>query len=808
MNPLKVALICGKFSTGLHGSIDAERLFEARALTGSESSFFNLARGLSELGHTVHVFCDVVKPLEHCERLAGAAVRHIDNDPGDKYDAYVSLNEPDQFRRLPNDVRGLRIVQQQLNDFPYCMEGFDNYVDIYAFLAPAHRDYVLSVTPQIAKKKAWWIPNSINPEISAKFAGLPKVKNSMAWCSSPDRGLHRLLEMWPYIRKEIPDATLKIFYRFQPWYDSFANDHSPLGARARYIGECLDRLGRNGENGVTLVGAVPNVKLAEELARTEILPYTCDCVRFTEGFSVSIMDACAAGAVPVITDTDAIGDIYRGVAVVLPENPGDHIEAWVKELAKISRDDEYRRVLVNRGRKFAERFERMRVAKLWEIMMASNQGHKENPVFTEMPQSVSDYAAPVGQPVSGDQSKFDPIVRTEAPQEPERIPAPENTAPPSTPPAASQARSAPVAHASQKSARISRGPRVSIVMPAYRPGGMDITFEGLSKQTEKDFELIVVDSRYERRQRKMQELADHYGIPLIHAPEHRRNGKWIVFCAAMNTGFALARGEFVIMLHDFTWVPPNWIEKHLQAHEGSFRRYITADNLHVDLPEVLFKRPYTPPDMEEANRSKTTLDELFHGGIVDEVAFFKDGLFQSEWVPNLPIGPQQWQSGLTEQFQKGAKPDWAWPHLSNDSIRRDLILELNGFDERYDFSRSIADQNFAMRAQMAGIEIGFTDNRVTMPNPRFLARTLPYGADKERVEGRWNTQDGIDYNNIVAETGATFADNPFILHNLTVELEPWRNHDATRVPRDIPDIAYWRRPMTPETPPMTENIGK
>ena len=144
---MKLALICGKFSTGLHGKIDAERLFEARALTGSESSFFNVAKGLAELGNQVDVYCDVIKQIPKCEKLAGASVFHIHNDPANDCDAYISLNEPDQFRRLPEDIKGLRIVQMQLNDFPYCQEGFEQFTDIFAFLSPLQRDHILSVTP-------------------------------------------------------------------------------------------------------------------------------------------------------------------------------------------------------------------------------------------------------------------------------------------------------------------------------------------------------------------------------------------------------------------------------------------------------------------------------------------------------------------------------------------------------------------------------------------------------------------------------------------------------------------------------------
>ena len=394
---MKIALLCGKYSTGLHGQIDAENLFEGRPLTGSESSFFNVAKGLAELGNEVNVYCDVAKPVEKSDKLAGASIYHIDNDPPYDYDAYISLNEPDQFRRLPKDIRGLRIVQMQLNDFPYCQPGFEEYADIYAFLSPVQRKHILSVTPVIDEKKAHWLPNSINLEISEPYKNLPKIPHSMIWCSSPDRGLHRILEIFPDIRNQIPDATLKIFYRFDPWYLGHKDHNSQVGARARFIGECLERLGRNGENGVHFIGPISNVLLAKELAQTEILPYTCDCMSFTEGFSVSIMDACRAGCVPIISDTDAIGDIYKNVAYVIRGKVHDRKQEWIDTIVRTMNDPKLRKAISTRARNFAQRFSRQHVSRLWEILIKENLGKKSNFTFhPALPATVQEYAIPTG----------------------------------------------------------------------------------------------------------------------------------------------------------------------------------------------------------------------------------------------------------------------------------------------------------------------------------------------------------------------------------------------------------------------------
>jgi len=390
---MKLTFIIGKFSTYLHGQIDVEKLFRARAITGSESSFFNVVRGLAERGHDVTVEGDFTSAMEKCDVLGGARVVKIDEgsqiEPGS--DAYVSLNEPDQFRRLSKDAKGMRYLHHQYNDFGNCRDGWYDQVDVTVGLSPVQMIHLQDLAG-IHSNRITWIPNSIEPDLFKDLGSEVREPHSAVWSSSPDRGLHRLLEIWPDVRKKVPDAVLRVCYRFEPWYETFKEDMSKTGQRARYIHECFRRYGTKGENGVFLMDAVPNKEMARLLRTSAVLPYTCEPMSFTEGFSVSIMDACAAGALPIISDADAIGDIYKGVVHVIPGKPSESREAWVDAIVRAMTFPQWHESVTSRAKTFSKFFERPFVADLWEMLLTKNlkkRGRTHD--FANMPTTIDDY---------------------------------------------------------------------------------------------------------------------------------------------------------------------------------------------------------------------------------------------------------------------------------------------------------------------------------------------------------------------------------------------------------------------------------
>lgn len=271
-------------------------------LTGSDVSFFRIAQGLAARGMEITVFAPVT---ENCD-LEGVSYRDISQVQGHPTpDVAYSWCDPTPLHAFPDTV--LRMCNQQFNDFSYCPQGFETWVDVWTSPSATHREKVGSLLPDAR----WEIVNNgcdIHPI-------LPKIPGRVIWTSSFDRGLHWLLSIWPDVRLAVPEAELHVFYSMKKWLDIWNSyDHNSADVmaslqyrRAMFINQSLQRL-RN--HGVQLRDQVSRQQVENEYAQAEVLAYPCDTISFTEGFSVSILDACSFGCVPVISDADALKELY------------------------------------------------------------------------------------------------------------------------------------------------------------------------------------------------------------------------------------------------------------------------------------------------------------------------------------------------------------------------------------------------------------------------------------------------------------------------------------------------------------------
>lgn len=337
---MKLALTYSPWLLSARGSLDLEGYRDdPRGLSGSEMSAVRLKEEYEAVGHTVALYSKGKGCLPWEERA------------NDEHDVAISINCPDDLRGMKAK---LKVCYVLLNDFSFCKVGFDEHVDLFVSPSLAHREQCLTndnwrkveVAPDHPNGRAQWdpsakpwevVPLGCDPERYEFFdecegdrgghrhrgcsdcdgyGYVPrrKVPGRVIYCSSPDRGLHWLLQEWPAIRKAVPHATLRIFYRTMPWirnFDAMAYypPIEPQRARALYIEDALRRLQGHG---VELFDSVSRARLEQELAQAEVLAYPCDPANeFTEGFSCSTLEGCAARACPVITDVDALGSIYR-----------------------------------------------------------------------------------------------------------------------------------------------------------------------------------------------------------------------------------------------------------------------------------------------------------------------------------------------------------------------------------------------------------------------------------------------------------------------------------------------------------------
>jgi glycosyltransferase involved in cell wall biosynthesis len=306
--------------------------------TGSEVAWRRIAEELKALGHDV----DRV----HGPRWVGT-------------DVSIAINDP----RLLKNAPGLRVCEFLLNEFSFCnQEPFDDYTDLYISPSEAHRQKAIGDwgAPDASK----WQVNHLGcdpdtPEGRRNLHGADglgrRIPGRVVYCSSPDRGLHRVLEAWPAIKRGVPHATLKVFYRLEKWFRDF--DQTPyyppiekLRARALWCEEALKRLS-GPEWGIEIRDSVSHDEMMRELAMAEVVAFPCETVSWSEGFSCATMEACAAEACPVITDCDALGTVYADLDPI----PVGLWDVWRDRVIQMLKDPEVRAHYNARARALAER---------------------------------------------------------------------------------------------------------------------------------------------------------------------------------------------------------------------------------------------------------------------------------------------------------------------------------------------------------------------------------------------------------------------------------------------------------------------
>lgn len=131
------------------------------------------------------------------------------------------------------------------------------------------------------------------------------------YTSSYDRGLEHILKMWPDIKKEVPEATLHVFYGWM-LFDRFYKDNPASMAWRNNMAKMLT------QDGITDYGRMPQKDLIKEYEKSAIWAYPS---HFGEINCLSAIKAQAYGCEPVVVNYAALketvqygrkieGDIY------------------------------------------------------------------------------------------------------------------------------------------------------------------------------------------------------------------------------------------------------------------------------------------------------------------------------------------------------------------------------------------------------------------------------------------------------------------------------------------------------------------
>jgi glycosyltransferase involved in cell wall biosynthesis len=363
----RIAVLFGPLCLSFRKSFDFDNIRnDPRGLSGSEQGFLRIAEELQAMGHEVDVCPHGAEP----RMWRGMRVMPR---PEGRYDAAVSINEPDILRGVD---AAFRVCMFWLNDFSFCKVGFHEHVDLFCAPSAPHLEQVMTNEAwqrvetdwehqegrerYIADPSKWCVvPLGCDPE---RYAGFSKVPGRVIYCSSPDRGLHNLLQEWAAIKRAAPHANLRIFYRLRDWVSTMKAQVQPDGfihpavfknvERALYIDEALYRMS-DPKWGIEVHDSVSRAQIEREQAEAQVLAFPCDPLNsFTEGFSVAVLESCAARACPITTDADAFKGLY-GPALPLTPRVGDWVPAWRDNVIRALADESFREETNDRAETFA-----------------------------------------------------------------------------------------------------------------------------------------------------------------------------------------------------------------------------------------------------------------------------------------------------------------------------------------------------------------------------------------------------------------------------------------------------------------------
>ncbi len=354
--------------TTAHGNLSFRELVTGnRGVTGSEQALLYLAQALGEAGH--EVLCYV--PTGAVSKTGNVTLRDSQTswprfEEADDADIAISWLSASFLRDVGPEK--LRINSVQINDWRLSTPDYQNTVDAFVYVSKAHQAHLRTqIGYHYQEEKAEIIPNGVD---LARFEGIQeeRIPHRCVYLSSPDRGLHWLLNIWPEIHLSYPDAELHVYYEVDKWINMVRSAPTEAGLRALYVEAKRSILANHG---VVFHGAMPPSKLAHELLKADLLLYPCDTMGFTEGFGVAVLEAAAAGCLPVITDRDAFQEIYgQSGAVIVPQN-GDRrwIKTYLDHVLHIMNRPLERQERRAQVQEFARQYDWKIVAKQWMDML-------------------------------------------------------------------------------------------------------------------------------------------------------------------------------------------------------------------------------------------------------------------------------------------------------------------------------------------------------------------------------------------------------------------------------------------------------
>lgn len=272
----------------------------SEGIGGSQESLMAVAAALRRLGHSVRVY-----------NSCGAGAGEYDGVVYENYRAFGRQSSADLVvvwrwpwlaNRLPPNIPRVLWMKDMVEP-PAVAAAVDQYRKIF-IQSRFHRQHY-SALPE---ERFFYTRNGIHPEHFDQ--AIERDPYKVVYGSSYDRGLTRLLEAWPRVKAQVPEARLTVFYGFQaararcfqlirPSWRSYREN--PLG----FWMYRRSMLAGMRSAGAQHLGRIGHLDVARQFLSAGIWAYP---TAFPETSCISAMKAQAAGAVPVVIPSGAVDE--------------------------------------------------------------------------------------------------------------------------------------------------------------------------------------------------------------------------------------------------------------------------------------------------------------------------------------------------------------------------------------------------------------------------------------------------------------------------------------------------------------------
>lgn len=295
---------------------------ERKGLGGSETAAIRVSQELSALGYIVTVYGEV----EQCA-FRDVIYRHWSVfDPMESRAAVISSRVPQIFDR-PVAAHSRLLWLHDTDCGPELTPTRGDRIDHVLTLSRWHQDHVEGMYPFLNGK----VRRTRNGLELAYFAGEPmERKLRVLNTSSPDRGLDILLELWPRVLEEVPDAELACAY--SGVYKAVAKERPEVAAHQQRCDELIAAT-----TGVKPLDPLTQPELARLMRQSLVWTHpswsTPHDQPFHETSCIGAMEAQAAGCLVVASKWGALTETVRAGRLVNSEPLGKRWrDAFVREI--------------------------------------------------------------------------------------------------------------------------------------------------------------------------------------------------------------------------------------------------------------------------------------------------------------------------------------------------------------------------------------------------------------------------------------------------------------------------------------------